>query len=88
MFNIYRFILVGLGLALTAGSAFAADTIKIAFINGLSGTFAIQGEEQLKAFRAAADLVNGKGGVLGRDIEIVPFVSPEFRQGRPAWGQT
>jgi branched-chain amino acid transport system substrate-binding protein len=73
MLNVCRFILIGLGLGLPVGSAFAADTIKIAFINGISGTFAIQGEEQLKAFRAAADLVNAQGGVLGKDVEIVPF---------------
>ena len=52
----------------------AADTIKIGYINGLSGVFGLTGEEQLKAFYAAADMVNARGGVLGgRKIEIVPF---------------
>jgi branched-chain amino acid transport system substrate-binding protein len=61
-------------LALQLGGAVAADTVKVAFIAPLSGTFALVFEENLKLFRAAADEVNAKGGVLGgRKIEIVPF---------------
>jgi len=52
----------------------AAETIKIAYIDGLSSAFALQFEEALKAFQAAADMVNSRGGVLGgKKIEIVPF---------------
>ena len=47
---------------------------KIAFIGGLSGSTALQGEEQLKAFYAAADWINAEGGTLGgRKFEIVAF---------------
>ena len=61
-------------LALQLGGASAADTVKVAFIAPLSGTFALVFEENLKLFRAAADEVNAKGGVLGgKKIEIVPF---------------
>jgi branched-chain amino acid transport system substrate-binding protein len=61
-------------LAFQLGGAVAADTVKVAFIAPLSGTFALVFEENLKLFRAAADEVNAKGGVLGgRKIEIVPF---------------
>ncbi len=61
-------------LALQLGGSLAADTIKIAYINSMSGTFAFQGEEQLKVFNAAADMINGQGGALGgRKIEIVTF---------------
>jgi len=64
----------GAVLLLQLGGALAADTIKIAFMTALSGTFAFQGEEQLKVFNAAADMINSQGGVLGgRKIEIVPF---------------
>jgi len=64
----------GAVLLLQLGGALAADTIKIAFMTALSGTFAFQGEEQLKVFNAAADMINTQGGVLGgRKIEIVPF---------------
>jgi branched-chain amino acid transport system substrate-binding protein len=66
--------IVGLAICLHVGCGFAAQNVKIAFVGGLSGTFALQGEEQLKVFQAAADLVNSHGGVLsGRRIEIVPF---------------
>jgi branched-chain amino acid transport system substrate-binding protein len=54
--------------------AFAADNIKIAFNGGLSGPYALQDEEFLKGFEAAADMINARGGVLGgRKIEIVPL---------------
>jgi branched-chain amino acid transport system substrate-binding protein len=63
-----------MALAWQACSASAADTIKVAFINSLSGPFALQGEETLKNIQAAADMVNSRGGVLGgKTIEIVPF---------------
>lgn len=61
-------------LALLWGGAFAAEPVKVAFIAPLSGTFALVFQENLKLFRAAADEVNARGGVLGgRKIEIVPF---------------
>jgi branched-chain amino acid transport system substrate-binding protein len=61
-------------LASTLSGAFAADTIKIAFLGSLSGPFALQGEETLKNVQAAADVVNARGGILeGRKIEIVAF---------------
>ena len=64
----------GTALLLHLGAALAADTIKIAYINSMSGTFAFQGEEQLKVFNAAADMINAQGGVLGgRKFEIVTF---------------
>ncbi len=63
-------VLFGLGL----GMAHAADTVKLGFFGGLSGAQGHVGEEQLKAFKAAADVVNARGGVLGgRKIEIVAF---------------
>ena len=67
-------IIVGFAICFQVGCVLAADTVKIAFIGGLSGTFALQGEEQLKVFHVAADIVNSRGGVLGgRKIAIVPF---------------
>lgn len=61
-------------LALPLSGALAADIIKIAFIGGLSGPYALQDEEMFKGFETAADMVNSRGGVLGGNkIEIVPF---------------
>ncbi|SLN73670.1 branched-chain amino acid ABC transporter substrate-binding protein [Oceanibacterium hippocampi] len=65
-----RFAGLVVALAMTAGIAVgqaqAADTIKIGFIDPLSGPFAAVGQSGLKQFTFAADeLVNKKGGVLG-----------------------
>ena len=66
--------LIGFVLLLASVALKAEDTIKIAFIAPLSGPFALTFEENLKNFRAAADLVNTRGGVLGgKKLEIVPF---------------
>ena len=61
-------------LALHTSAVRSADSIKLAFIAPLSGTFALTFEEGLKEFRAAVDEVNARGGVLGgRQLEIVPY---------------
>lgn len=72
------------GVAISAGAAFAAAhaTVKIAFIDPLSGPFATTGTNGLAEFNYAADvLVNAKGGVLGgKKFEIVAFdnkISPK-----------
>ena len=68
--------------ALSAFTAQAADTIKIAFIDPLSGPFAATGTSGFKQAQFAADvLVNQKGGVDGgKMFEIVGFdnqISPK-----------
>ena len=76
-------VILTLILAMIAGlttSATPADTIKIAFVDPLSGPFAATGENGLNQFRYAADAINKAGGVLGRQLEIVPLdnkVSPQ-----------
>jgi len=73
----------GVALALAiSGAAMAAEAIRIAFIDPLSGPFASTGIQGLAQYEYAADtLVNAKGGVLGgRTFEIVPFdnkISPK-----------
>ncbi|MEO8005254.1 MAG: ABC transporter substrate-binding protein, partial [Betaproteobacteria bacterium] len=65
-------------------TAHAADPIRIAFIEGLSGPFANVGEIGLRHYQIAAEAVNARGGVLGgAKIEIVPFdhkTSPQEAQ--------
>jgi branched-chain amino acid transport system substrate-binding protein len=61
-------------------SAVQAQTVKIAYIDPLSGAFANVGEQGLKHFQAMADEINAKGGLLGKKVEIVGFdnkVSPQ-----------
>jgi branched-chain amino acid transport system substrate-binding protein len=61
------------GLALGLRPAVAADTIKVAYIDPLSGPFASGGDEFLKIFNYILERVNAAGGALGRKFEIVPF---------------
>lgn len=64
---------VGL-LTMVCGTAMAADTIKIAYIDPLSGAFANVGDIGLRHFKYMAELINASGGVLGgKKLEIVPF---------------
>tara|TARA_R110002110_G_scaffold136320_4_gene321056 strand:+ start:5767 stop:7011 length:1245 start_codon:yes stop_codon:yes gene_type:complete len=70
-----------LSLIIGASAAFA-DTIKVAFIDPLSGPFASTGTNGLHQFEFAADyLINQNGGVLNGDtFEIVGFdnkISPK-----------
>lgn len=62
-------------LGFSATAAIAADNIKIAFIDPLSGPFATTGANGLAEWRFAVEkLVNEKGGVLGgTKLEVVSF---------------
>ena len=55
------------------GPALAADTLKIAYIDPLSGPFGNVGDAGLKHFQYAAELINEDGGAAGLIVEIVPF---------------
>lgn len=57
-----------------------AQTIKIGYIDPLSGPFANTGAQGLAEFQFYAEWLNKHGGVLGKKLEIVPFdnkVSPQ-----------
>jgi branched-chain amino acid transport system substrate-binding protein len=56
-------------------SAHAADPIKIAVIDPLSGPFANVGEAQVRHVQIAADKINARGGVLGAKFEIIALDS-------------
>jgi len=62
-------------LPMFGAAAMAQDTLKIGWIDPLSGGAASQGERALKLFRFLANELNAKGGVLGKQVEIVPFDS-------------
>jgi branched-chain amino acid transport system substrate-binding protein len=55
------------------GAAHAEDTLKIGYIDPLSGGGASVGEGGLKTFQYLADELNAKGGILGHKVEIVPM---------------
>ncbi len=54
-------------------AAIAQETVKIAYIDPLSGGGASIGEIGLKTFQFLAEELNAKGGVLGKKVEIVAF---------------
>jgi branched-chain amino acid transport system substrate-binding protein len=66
---------------LVALPGLAADPVRIAFIDPLSGPFAAVGESGLKQFQFTAAEINKAGGVLGgRKLEVIGFdnkVSPK-----------
>ena len=68
-------LMAAIAAALTvAGTAHAQETVKIAYIDPLSGAFADVGDQGLKHFQFMADKVNARGGVVGgKKFEIVGF---------------
>ena len=53
----------------------AAETIKLGVTEPLSGTFKNIGDRYLEGVRYAAKVLNRQGGVLGRQIEVIPVDS-------------
>src|ERR1700693_4248657 len=60
-------------LPLLSGMAMAQETVKIGYIDPLSGGGASVGEIGLKPYQFIAEELNAKGGILGKKVEIVPF---------------
>ncbi|MGH8731452.1 MAG: ABC transporter substrate-binding protein, partial [Burkholderiales bacterium] len=74
--TLFMWMVVSSLAATATATAAAQDTIKIAFIEGLSGPFANVGEIGLRHYQIATEAVNARGGVLGGlKFEIVPFDS-------------
>lgn len=68
-------LIVAAAAALTVlgGAASAQETLKIGYIDPLSGGGASVGEGGLKTFQYLAEELNAKGGILGHKVEIVPL---------------
>lgn len=76
--------LLGVGiLAVSVGFGVLGQVpIRIGFQGPLTGPWAVEGEWALKSVRIVVDLINGRGGVLGRPLELVV----EDDGGTPAGG--
>ena len=62
-------LLVAAGAALGfCGPALSEDTVMFGLNVPLSGAYAPQGEDELKAYKLAIDMINANGGVLGKKI--------------------
>ncbi len=72
-----KFKLKKLALAATlvmgAISAFAADTIKIGSVLSVTGPAAFLGDPELKTLQMYVDELNKKGGVIGRQLQLVHY---------------
>ena len=68
------------GFGLIAMPAMAEDTIKMGYVDPLSGGAASIGQIGLNQLHFIADRINAKGGVLGKKIEIIAYdnkISPQ-----------
>jgi len=55
-------------ILLTTGDGFSADTVLFGINVPLSGSYSKQGEDELKAYKLAIQILNEKGGILGKKI--------------------
>ena len=60
-------------LGLSAFGAAAEDTLKIGYVDPLSGGGAAAGQIGLNQLNFIADEMNANGGVLGMQVEIIPY---------------
>jgi len=68
-----KFILIGLLSLVVPASGFAADTIKIGVAGPHTGDLAPYGIPTKEAAEMVAEQVNAAGGVLGKQVEVVPM---------------
>ncbi|MDP3538031.1 MAG: ABC transporter substrate-binding protein [Azonexus sp.] len=66
-------LFAGAALALGACGAFAADPIKIGSVLSVTGPAAFLGDPELKTLQMYVEDINKKGGVLGRQLELVHY---------------
>ena len=59
------------GSMLAATHSYAQETFKVGAINPYSGPTALYGGEVTRGYELAADAINAKGGILGKQVEIV-----------------
>ena len=71
-FNLKK-IVAGAALALGALTALAADPIKIGSILSVTGPAAFLGDPELKTMELYIEDINKKGGVLGRQLQLVHY---------------
>ncbi len=63
-------VLIAVGLCLSAGTASAADPIRIGVIYPLTGPVAATGSYQKAGVEIARDKFNADGGILGRQVQL------------------
>lgn len=71
--NIKKTAILAAALSAFTLTAAAAGTIKMAFIDPLSGPFGPSGEGALTSFQLAAEHINAAGGINGDTIEVTGY---------------
>lgn len=66
-------LLAGAAIAITAFTAAAADPIKIGSVLSVTGPAAFLGDPELKTLELYIEDINKKGGVLGRQLQLVHY---------------
>ncbi|MDQ3058676.1 MAG: ABC transporter substrate-binding protein [Pseudomonadota bacterium] len=66
-------IILGAALAFGALSAMAAEPIKIGSVLSVTGPAAFLGDPELKTLQMYVEDINKKGGVLGRQLQLVHY---------------
>lgn len=64
---------LGATLVLAAFGAYAADPIKIGSVLSVTGPAAFLGDPELKTLQMYVDELNKKGGVIGRQLQLVHY---------------
>jgi branched-chain amino acid transport system substrate-binding protein len=71
-FNLKK-IAIATSLVLGAVAAYAADPIKIGSVLSVTGPAAFLGDPELKTLQMYVEDINKKGGVIGRQLELVHY---------------
>ncbi|MDW7712202.1 MAG: branched-chain amino acid ABC transporter substrate-binding protein [Deferrisomatales bacterium] len=66
-----RALALAVGLCLAAGSAWSSEPLRIGLMAPLTGSWASEGQEMKRILDLLAKGVNDRGGLLGRQVEIV-----------------
>ena len=64
-----------ISLSVLTGAAFAQDKIKIGSVLTITGPAAFLGDPEAKTLKMRVDEINAKGGLLGKQIELVIYDS-------------
>ena len=71
--------LMAIAIMFLAGSVtMAADTIPVGVPLAMTGAYTGSGDDYFKGIKMAIDEINGNGGLLGKQIEIIRYDSKEF----------
>jgi branched-chain amino acid transport system substrate-binding protein len=66
-------LVIGTALAMGTLAAMAADTIKVGSVLSVTGPAAFLGDPELKTLQMYVEEINKKGGVIGRQLELVHY---------------